>query len=93
MAMRSTGAVLGSYRLKGCILVATLEPRLMYMGAVVHARLVGVVYRAAGNKVGVVESCFNGLDLPFHSHRVWYMGDIAAPECASLLQSFFQKSR
>ena len=42
---------------------------------------------------GAVESCFNGLDLPFHNHRVWHMGGIAAPECASLLQNFFQKSR
>ena len=56
-------------------------------------RLAGVVYGAADNKAGAVESCFNGLDLPFHNHRVWHMGGIAAPECASLLQKFFQKSR
>ena len=93
MAMRSAGAVLGNYRLEGCILVVTLEPCLMCTGAIVHARLAGVVYGAADNKAGAVESCFNGLDLPFHNHRVWHMGGIAAPECASLLQNFFQKSR
>ena len=93
MAMRSAGAVLGNYRLEGCILVVTLEPCLMCTGAIVHARLAGVVYGAADNKAGAVESCFNGLDLPFHNHRVWHMGGIAAPECASLLQKFFQKSR
>ena len=78
---------------RGCILVVTLEPCLMCTGAIVHARLAGVVYGAADNKAGAVESCFNGLDLPFHNHRVWHMGGIAAPECASLLQNFFQKSR
>ena len=93
MAMRSAGAVLGNYRLENCILVVTLEPCLMCTGAIVHARLAGVVYGAADNKAGAVESCFNGLDLPFHNHRVWHMGGIAAPECASLLQKFFQKSR
>ena len=93
MAMRSAGAVLGNYRLEGCILVVTLEPCLMCTGAIVHARLAGVVYGAADNKARAVESCFNGLDLPFHNHRVWHMGGIAAPECASLLQKFFQKSR
>lgn len=93
MAMRSAGTVLGNYRLEGCILVVTLEPCLMCTGAIVHARLAGVVYGAADNKAGAVESCFNGLDLPFHNHRVWHMGGIAAPECASLLQKFFQKSR
>ena len=65
----------------------------MCTGAIVHARLAGVVYGAADNKAGAVESCFNGLDLPFHNHRVWHMGGIAAPECVSLLQNFFQKSR
>ena len=92
-ALRSAGTVLGNYRLEGCILVVTLEPCLMCTGAIVHARLAGVVYGAADNKAGAVESCFNGLDLPFHNHRVWHMGGIAAPECASLLQKFFQKSR
>ena len=38
MAMRSAGAVLGNYRLEGCILVVTLEPCLMCTGAIVHAR-------------------------------------------------------
>ena len=82
-----------SAHVEGCILVVTLEPCLMCTGAIVHARLAGVVYGAADNKAGAVESCFNGLDLPFHNHRVWHMGGIAAPECASLLQNFFQKSR
>lgn len=60
MAMRSAGTVLGNYRLEGCILVVTLEPCLMCTGAIVHARLAGVVYGAADNKAGAVESCFNG---------------------------------
>ena len=50
MAMRSAGTVLGNYRLEGCILVVTLEPCLMCTGAIVHARLAGVVYGAADNK-------------------------------------------
>ena len=65
MAMRSAGAVLGNYRLEGCILVVTLEPCLMCTGAIVHARLAGVVYGAADNKAGAVESCFNGLESAF----------------------------
>ena len=93
MAMRAAGAALGNYRLEGCVLVVTLEPCLMCTGAIVHARLAGVLYGAADNKAGAVESCFSGLDLPFHNHRVWHMGGIAAPECASLLQNFFQKNR
>lgn len=82
---------MGNYRLRRLHSVVTLEPCLMCTGAIVHARLAGVVYGAADNKAGAVESCFNGLDLTFHNHRVWHMGGIAAPECASYCK-IFQKA-
>ncbi len=93
LAMRAAGKTLGNYRLEHCVLVVTLEPCFMCTGAIVHARLAGVVYGAADNRAGAVESCFNGLDLPFHNHRVWHMGGVAAPECAALLQKFFLGNR
>ncbi len=93
LAMRAAGRTLQNYRLEHCVLVVTLEPCFMCTGAIVHARLGGVVYGASDNRAGAVESCFNGLDLPFHNHRVWHMGGIAAQECAALLQDFFRKSR
>ena len=52
MAMRSAGTVLGNYRLEGCILVVTLEPCLMCTGAIVHARLAGVVYGIVLQRAG-----------------------------------------
>ena len=93
LAMRAAGIARGNYRLEECVLVVTLEPCLMCTGAIVHARLAGVAYGAADDRAGAVESCFNGLDLPFHNHRVWHMGGIAARECAALLQNFFLKNR
>lgn len=93
LAIRAAGKNLRNYRLDGCVLVVTLEPCLMCTGAIVHARLTGLVYGAADNKAGAIASCFNGLDLPFLNHRVWHMGGIAAPACAGLLQAFFQRSR
>ena len=91
--MRAAGKRLGNYRLENCVLVVTLEPCFMCTGAIVHARLAGVVYGAADNRAGAVESCFNGLDLPFHNHRVWHMGGVTAPECVALLQNFFLGNR
>ncbi len=93
MALRSAGAALGNYRLEKCILVVTLEPCLMCMGAIVHARLRGLVYGAADDRAGAVESCLNGLDLPFLNHRVWHMGGIAADRCAESLRNFFRNAR
>ena len=93
LAMRRAGQTLGNYRLERCVLVVTLEPCFMCTGAMVHSRLAGVVYGAADSRAGAVESCFNGLDLPFHNHRVWHMGGIEAQDCADLLQIFFRKNR
>lgn len=93
LALRAAGIQCGNYRLEGCVLVVTLEPCLMCAGAAVHARLAGVVYGAADAKAGAVESCFGALDLPFHNHRVWHMGGVAAADCAALLQDFFQAVR
>lgn len=93
MALRSAGLALGNYRLERCVLVVTLEPCLMCTGAIVHARLAGLVYGAADMRAGAVESCLNGLDLPFLNHRVWHMGGIAGNQCAESLRSFFRTAR
>lgn len=93
LALRQAGHILGNYRLEDCVLVVTLEPCLMCVGAVVHARISGVVYGAADPKTGAVHSCLDGFELPFHNHRVWHLGGIRAAACAALLQRFFVQQR
>lgn len=93
LAMRKAGEVLGNYRLGGCVLVVTLEPCLMCVGAMVHARISGVVFGAADMRTGMVQSCLQGLDLPFHNHRVWHYGGVQATACAELLHGFFMRTR
>lgn len=93
LALRAAARAFGNYRLEKCVLVVTLEPCFMCAGALVHARVAGVVYGARDKKAGAVESCLNALDLPFHNHRVWHMGGIAADACAALLQDFFLLKR
>ncbi len=93
LALRRAGRRIGNHRLERCVLVVTLEPCLMCVGAMVHARLAGVVYGAADDKAGAVMSCFNGPDLPFLNHRVWHMGGVRGAECARLLETFFAERR
>lgn len=93
LALRAAGVAYGNYRLNGCILVVTLEPCLMCAGAIVHARLSGLVYGAADSKAGAVASCLNALDLPFLNHRVWHMGGVASADCTTLLRDFFATAR
>ena len=93
-AVRAACAAAGNYRLPpGSILVATLEPCLMCLGAAVHARLAGLVFGARDPKSGAVESCLDGLNLPFLNHRLPFLSGVRAEECAGLLTAFFQARR
>ena len=93
LALRGAGEALGNYRLEGAVLVCTLEPCLMCCGALVHARVGGLVYGATDERAGAVSSQFDGLDQPFHNHRPWHMSGILAHESAGLLRAFFEKKR
>jgi tRNA(adenine34) deaminase len=93
LALRAACRVVGNYRLEGCVLLSTLEPCLMCAGALVHARLAGLVYGAADPGAGGVSSCLDGLDLPFLNHRVWHMGGVSGDRCAGLLCDFFERRR
>jgi tRNA(adenine34) deaminase len=93
LALRAAGAALGACRLPGCVLVATLEPCLMCTGALVHARVDGVVYGALDARAGAVASSLHGLDLPRQEHRPWHMGGVRGQACADLLRDFFAVRR
>ena len=92
-ALRQACAGIGNHRLEGCVMVVTLEPCLMCLGAMVHARLAGVVYGAADPAAGVLASQMDGPELPFLNHRLWHLGGILAAPCAALLREFFQPRR
>ncbi len=93
VAMRQAGKTLDNYRLGGCVLAVTLEPCLMCVGAMVHARLAGLVFGASDPRAGAVVSGLDGLELPFHNHRIWQAGGIAENDCAALLADFFKTRR
>lgn len=92
-ALRQAAAHSGNYRLTGCCLVVTLEPCLMCAGAIVQARLNGVVYGTPDNKAGVLDSQLEVFELNFLNHRPWHMGGILESECSALLQAFFAGRR
>jgi tRNA(adenine34) deaminase len=83
---------LGDYRLKGCVLVVTLEPCPMCAAALAHARLDGLVFGAADEAAGAVVSRAEYLDMPAN-HKIWRMGGVRARECADLLRDFFARKR
>lgn len=92
-ALRQAAGTAGNYRLTGCIMAVTLEPCLMCVGALVHARLRGVVFGAYDERAGAVCSRIDGFDLPLHNHVPWQAGGVLETECAALLRDFFNSRR
>jgi len=93
LAIRDAGRALGNYRLGGCLLVVTLEPCLMCVGAVIHARLDGVVFGARDPKAGALVSNLDGAALPFANHRPAILEGVLASECGATLSRFFASRR
>jgi tRNA(adenine34) deaminase len=93
VALRAAAAAVGNYRLTGATLVVTIEPCLMCVGALVHARIGTLVYGAAEARTGAVVSTANAIDLPGHNHRVAVVGGVRDAECRELMQSFFRERR
>ncbi|MDP1786842.1 tRNA adenosine(34) deaminase TadA [Nitrosomonas sp.] len=93
MAMRDAGSNLVNYRLRGCTLYVTLEPCVMCIGAIFHARIHRLVYAATDPKTG---ACGSVIDLPAETrlnHHLQVAAGILAPEASALLKQFFAQRR
>src|SRR6476646_5879352 len=93
VAIRDAARRLGNYRLTGAVLCVTIEPCLMCVGALVHARIATVVFGAAEPRTGAVTSTVNGVDLPGHNHRVEVVAGVREADCRELVQTFFKGKR
>jgi tRNA(adenine34) deaminase len=93
IALRRGAAALGNYRLTGTTLYVTIEPCLMCVGAMVHARIARLVYGTAEPKAGAIESAMRALDHPTLNHRFEVIGGVLADESRELIQAFFQGRR
>jgi tRNA(adenine34) deaminase len=93
VALREAALAVGNYRLVGSTLVVTIEPCLMCVGAMVHARVDTVVYGAAEPKAGAIVSSCEAHENPALNHRMQAVGGVLADECRALIQDFFQQRR
>ena len=93
VALRAAAQAVGNYRLTGATLFVTVEPCLMCVGALVHARVGVVVYGAAEPKTGALVSTVRALEIPGLNHRFEVVGGVLEEECRALLQGFFRERR
>ena len=93
LAIRRAGLVCRNYRLNNTLLITTIEPCLMCMGAAINARMTRLVFGAPDPKAGAV-SAFNdiGADKRFN-HRLEVISGIMEEECRALMQDFFRIRR
>ena len=93
LALRSGGMKLQNYRLSGATLFVTLEPCLMCMGAMIHARIARLVFAALDPKAGAALSRYQvGHDQRLNHTLVINHGAMAS-ECSDLLRDFFKARR
>lgn len=92
-ALRAAARALGNYRLTDATLYVTVEPCLMCVGAMVHARIGLVVYGATDARAGALGSAFRAHEAPGLNHRLTILGGVLAEECRTLMQDFFRARR
>ncbi len=93
VALRGAAAKLTNYRLPGTTLYVTLEPCIMCMGAIIHARIQRLVFGASDPKTGAAISRYSiGTD-KLLNHHIEITGGICEIECSTLLKNFFRKKR
>lgn len=93
VALRQAGNVLNNYRLLDTTLYVTLEPCVMCVGAMIHARVGRVVFGAYDAKTGAAGSMFDLLQSEKHNHRIEVTGGVLEVQCKDVLQSFFKHKR
>jgi len=93
ICLRDAAKQIGNYRLLGTRLYVTIEPCIMCMGAVIHARVATVIFGASDPKWGGSGSVY---DLPGDrrfNHHPQVISGICEDRCRALLQDFFRARR
>ena len=92
-ALRAAAARAGNYRLTGASLYVTVEPCLMCVGALVHARVREVIFGAVEPRSGALVSTVRGHEMPGLNHRFDVTGGVLEADCRDLIQQFFRDRR
>jgi tRNA(adenine34) deaminase len=93
LALRNAGQRLNNYRLIDAEIYVTIEPCIMCMGALIHARIKRLVFGTHDLKAGAAGSVF---DLTHHArlnHTIAVTSGVLERECRELIQNFFRERR
>jgi tRNA(adenine34) deaminase len=93
VTLRKASLLLGNYRLLNTTLYVTIEPCIMCMGAIIHARVAKVIYGAPDPRWGAAGSLYHFGDDPRLNHRLEILGGVLEDPCKAIMQTFFRSRR
>jgi len=93
LVLRKAAQKVLNYRLLGTTLYVTIEPCIMCMGAIVHARVTRVVFGAEDLKWGAAGSLYNFSENVQLNHQPEIIQGVCQDECRELMQEFFRSKR
>jgi tRNA(adenine34) deaminase len=93
LALREAAEKISNYRLLNTILYVTVEPCMMCMGAIIHARVSKVVFGVHDPKWGAAGSLYNFANDGRLNHRPEIIHGVCHENCRALIQDFFQTRR
>jgi len=92
-AMRMASKALNNYRLINTTLYVTIEPCIMCMGAIIHARIQRVVFGAKDPKWGAACSLYTMADDKRLNHHPEIVSGIYKDKTRQLIKDFFINKR
>ena len=93
LALRQAGRALKNYRLPHTVLYVTIEPCVMCMGALIHARVERIVFGAADPRWGAAGSLYHFAEDNRLNHRPEIIGGVCKSACKQLMKDFFKLKR
>ncbi|MBS3758799.1 MAG: tRNA adenosine(34) deaminase TadA [Desulfobacterales bacterium] len=93
LALRKAGQAVKNYRLPHTSLYVTIEPCVMCMGALVHARVQRIVYGASDPKWGAAGSLYRIGEDNRMNHQPEIIAGVCEETCKQLMLDFFRVRR
>tara|TARA_Y100001936_G_scaffold245736_1_gene288279 strand:- start:7035 stop:7496 length:462 start_codon:yes stop_codon:yes gene_type:complete len=93
IALREAALYLCNYRLLNCTMYVTLEPCIMCIGAIFHARIARLIYGTKDPKTGACGSVIDLVAQKQLNHHTQVTGTLLEDESSSLLKNFFINKR
>ncbi|MEE4359152.1 MAG: tRNA adenosine(34) deaminase TadA [Desulfococcaceae bacterium] len=93
LALRKAAQKIRNYRLLHTRLYVTVEPCIMCMGAIIHARVSRIVFGAWDTKWGAAGSLYDFSGDGRLNHCPEINGGVLEKECREMMQHFFREKR